>query len=350
MHDVVGDQLPGVVGCREVAERQVHDRGRRTRLGQRRHCRLAGGRRRLTRGAAEQVTVQRVADVGDRAARHQRHDPAVLTDDVVDQGPHVPVGARRRCRPAVDGHGSHRGQEGIDRAAVEVHDLGLTGHPCPPWSSPCRTDRAPRAGEPSRGRSGSPDTVGTREPHPTPRPRLRVAGSAGSCGRPASTPRWSSAVSTRTTSPGRPPTSRSRCRCARRRRWPPRCADALVLGCDSVLDLDGEALGKPADAAEAVRRWQQMRGRSGVLRTGHCLVDTRTGRDTAEVAATMVHFADLDDAEIEAYVGTGEPLARRGGLHHRRPRRPLRRGGRGRPAQRGRPVAAAAAPDAARPR
>ena len=88
----------------------------------------------------------------------------------------------------------------------------------------------------------------------------------------------------------------------------PRCADALVLGCDSVLDLDGEALGKPADAAEAVRRWQQMRGRSGVLRTGHCLVDTRTGRDTAEVAATLVHFADLDDAEIEAYVGTGEPL------------------------------------------
>ena len=85
-------------------------------------------------------------------------------------------------------------------------------------------------------------------------------------------------------------------------------ADALVLGCDSVLDLDGVALGKPADAADAVRRWQDMRGRSGVLRTGHCLIDLRTGRDTAEVASTTVHFADLTDDEIAAYVATGEPL------------------------------------------
>jgi septum formation protein len=81
-----------------------------------------------------------------------------------------------------------------------------------------------------------------------------------------------------------------------------------VLGCDSVLDLDGEALGKPADAEQAVERWRRMRGRSGVLRTGHCLVDTRTGRDCAEVASTTVHFADLSEAEIEAYVATGEPL------------------------------------------
>ena len=85
-------------------------------------------------------------------------------------------------------------------------------------------------------------------------------------------------------------------------------ADALVLGCDSVLDLDGEALGKPADAADAVARWRRMRGRSGILRTGHCLVDTRTGRDAAEVASTIVHFGDLADEEIEAYVATGEPL------------------------------------------
>lgn len=87
-----------------------------------------------------------------------------------------------------------------------------------------------------------------------------------------------------------------------------RCDDALVLGCDSVLDLDGEALGKPADAAEAVARWRRMRGRSGVLRTGHCLIDTRTHRDAVEVASTTVHFADVSDAEIEAYVATGEPL------------------------------------------
>jgi septum formation protein len=84
--------------------------------------------------------------------------------------------------------------------------------------------------------------------------------------------------------------------------------DVLVLGCDSVLDLDGEALGKPADAADAVERWHLMRGRSGILRTGHCLVDTRTGRDAAEVASTTVHFADISDEEVTAYVATGEPL------------------------------------------
>ncbi len=83
---------------------------------------------------------------------------------------------------------------------------------------------------------------------------------------------------------------------------------ALVLGCDSVLELDGEALGKPADAAEATRRWQAMRGRTGVLRTGHCLRDTASGRVAAAAAATTVHFADVSDAEIAAYVATGEPM------------------------------------------
>lgn len=85
-------------------------------------------------------------------------------------------------------------------------------------------------------------------------------------------------------------------------------AGALVLGCDSVLDLDGAALGKPDDAADAVRRWQRMRGRSGVLQTGHCLRDTASGRVAAATASTTVRFADLSDEEIEAYVATGEPL------------------------------------------
>lgn len=85
-------------------------------------------------------------------------------------------------------------------------------------------------------------------------------------------------------------------------------ADALVLGCDSVLDLDGAALGKPEDADEAVRRWQAMRGRSGVLRTGHCLHDRATGHQVAATASTVVHFADVGDEEIAAYVATGEPL------------------------------------------
>ncbi len=84
--------------------------------------------------------------------------------------------------------------------------------------------------------------------------------------------------------------------------------DALVLGCDSVLELDGEALGKPEDADEAVRRWQAMRGRSGVLHTGHCLRDVAGSREAAATASTTVHFADVTDDEVEAYVATGEPL------------------------------------------
>jgi septum formation protein len=83
---------------------------------------------------------------------------------------------------------------------------------------------------------------------------------------------------------------------------------ALVLGCDSVLELDGEALGKPADADDATRRWQAMRGRSGVLHTGHALRDTGTGRLASATASTVVHFAAVTDAEIAAYVATGEPL------------------------------------------
>ena len=82
----------------------------------------------------------------------------------------------------------------------------------------------------------------------------------------------------------------------------------LVLGCDSVLELDGEALGKPEDAAEATARWRAMRGRSGVLHTGHALHDLASGRVAAATASTTVHFAEVTDAEIAAYAATGEPL------------------------------------------
>jgi len=82
----------------------------------------------------------------------------------------------------------------------------------------------------------------------------------------------------------------------------------LVIGCDSVLELDGEALGKPADAAEALARWQAMRGRSGVLQTGHCVIDTATGRQASATASTTVRFGTPDDAEIAAYIASGEPL------------------------------------------
>lgn len=85
-------------------------------------------------------------------------------------------------------------------------------------------------------------------------------------------------------------------------------AQALVLGCDSVLELGGEALGKPESAEVAIERWREMRGRSGVLHTGHCLREAATGRVAAATASTTVHFADVSDEEIAAYVATGEPL------------------------------------------
>jgi len=88
---------------------------------------------------------------------------------------------------------------------------------------------------------------------------------------------------------------------------PARTAD-LVLGCDSVLAFDGEILGKPAGAEEAVKRWHAMRGRSGVLYTGHCLVDLSTGRAAEKVGSTVVHFASLSDDEIQSYVDSGEPM------------------------------------------
>jgi septum formation protein len=98
-------------------------------------------------------------------------------------------------------------------------------------------------------------------------------------------------------------------RLARRSTEPDDVPDgALVLGCDSVLELDGEALGKPENAADAVRRWQSMRGRSGVLHSGHSLRDTADGTSAAATASTTVHFADVSDDEIAAYVATGEPL------------------------------------------
>lgn len=89
-------------------------------------------------------------------------------------------------------------------------------------------------------------------------------------------------------------------------------SDSVVLGCDSMLELDGEVHGRPKDAAEASARWQRMRGRSGVLHTGHWVIDLRqdgSGATLGAVASTTVHFADLSDTEIQAYVATGEPLS-----------------------------------------
>ncbi len=82
---------------------------------------------------------------------------------------------------------------------------------------------------------------------------------------------------------------------------------ALVLGCDSMLDLDGAALGKPGSPGAAAQRWRALRGRTGTLWTGHHLIDTATGRTATREAGTTVRFADVRDEEIEAYCATGEP-------------------------------------------
>lgn len=86
----------------------------------------------------------------------------------------------------------------------------------------------------------------------------------------------------------------------------PQAGDAIVIGCDSVLEFDGQVLGKPADAAEATARWQAMRGRSGELHTGHWLISGEQA--VGRTVSTTVHFAQVSDAEIAAYVATGEPL------------------------------------------
>ena len=84
--------------------------------------------------------------------------------------------------------------------------------------------------------------------------------------------------------------------------------NSLVVGCDSMLELGGEVLGKPADAADALARWKRMRGQTGTLLTGHVVVDTAAGRTASGVAATQVRFGNPTDVEIAAYIATGEPL------------------------------------------
>ena len=82
----------------------------------------------------------------------------------------------------------------------------------------------------------------------------------------------------------------------------------LVIACDSVLEIDGRVHGKPGTAEVARERWSAMRGRTGVLHTGHHVVHLPTGRSAGAPASALVHFAGASDAEIDGYVATGEPL------------------------------------------
>lgn len=88
----------------------------------------------------------------------------------------------------------------------------------------------------------------------------------------------------------------------------PEASSSVVVGCDSVLEFAGDIHGKPVDSEEATARWKSMRGNSGVLHTGHCVIDTASGTTVSESSATRVFFADISDADIAAYVATGEPL------------------------------------------
>lgn len=83
---------------------------------------------------------------------------------------------------------------------------------------------------------------------------------------------------------------------------------ALVLGCDSMLEFYGEVLGKPGTPEAATERWHRMRGKTGRLLTGHCVINTANGRKVSAVGETVVHFGTPTDDEIAAYVASGEPL------------------------------------------
>jgi septum formation protein len=97
----------------------------------------------------------------------------------------------------------------------------------------------------------------------------------------------------------------------------PEAVDAVVVACDSLLDFDGEQRGKPSSPEQAMVWWKSMRGRTGLLFTGNCVVDCRTGASAEAVGRTTMRFGDPTDEEIAAYVATGEPLAVAGAFTQR---------------------------------
>jgi nucleoside triphosphate pyrophosphatase len=94
----------------------------------------------------------------------------------------------------------------------------------------------------------------------------------------------------------------------------PECPGALVLGCDSLLSFEQASFGKPGSCAEATALWRRLSGRTGTLFTGHCLIDTVGDRVARGVAGTVVRFGTPTEAEVAAYVASGEPLNMAGGF------------------------------------
>jgi septum formation protein len=89
---------------------------------------------------------------------------------------------------------------------------------------------------------------------------------------------------------------------------------AIIIGCDSTFEFEGKSLGKPLSKDVATARARSLSGKSGILYTGHCIIDTAKDRELTDVAATKVFFSQMTDSEISGYVATGEPLNVAGGF------------------------------------
>lgn len=89
---------------------------------------------------------------------------------------------------------------------------------------------------------------------------------------------------------------------------------AIIIGCDSTFDVDGVSFGKPGTPEIARERARAISGRSGLLHTGHCIIDTEKGIEIADRVTTQVTFSKLTDEEIEDYIASGEPLQVAGGF------------------------------------
>jgi septum formation protein len=89
---------------------------------------------------------------------------------------------------------------------------------------------------------------------------------------------------------------------------------AIIIGCDSTFEFDSQSLGKPATPEIAIERASRVRGNTGLLHTGHCIIDTTKDKEISSIVTTKVTFDDMTDAEIADYVATGEPLHVAGGF------------------------------------
>jgi len=94
----------------------------------------------------------------------------------------------------------------------------------------------------------------------------------------------------------------------------PDLTNALIIGCDSTFEFEGQSLGKPGSRENAIERCRLLTGKSGYLHTGHSVIDTDQGIEVSDISTSKVTFAKMSDAEINNYVDTGEPLEVAGGF------------------------------------